>query len=59
MATEPGLSYLIDIHRDSGPRKSTTKTINGKDYAQLYFVVGLENPNWEKNQEFAKKFIPS
>lgn len=55
MAIEPGLSYLIDIHRDSGPRKSTTKTINGKDYAQLYFVVGLENPNWEKNQEFAKK----
>ncbi|MGG0716424.1 stage II sporulation protein P [Robertmurraya massiliosenegalensis] len=43
------LTYLIDIHRDSNRKKDTTKQINGKSYAKLAFVLGAENPNYEKN----------
>lgn len=55
MAQNRDLTYFIDIHRDSRPRKSTTATINGKAYAQAYFVIGMRNPSWEKNQQFALK----
>lgn len=54
-AVHPELTYLFDIHRDSSSRDKTTITINGKDYAQLYFVVGQKNPNWEKNEQFASQ----
>lgn len=46
--------YFIDIHRDSLGRETTTKTINGKSYARLYFVVGKENKNYLENLEVAK-----
>lgn len=49
------LSYFLDIHRDSQPRKITTITINGKTYARLFFIVGKENKNYEKNLAFAQK----
>lgn len=54
-ATNSNLTYLFDIHRDSQKRSKTTVTINQQDYAQIYFVVGEKNPNWEQNMEFAKK----
>ena len=47
------LTYLIDIHRDSRRKKDTTKEINGKSYAKLAFVIGAENPNYEKNLKLA------
>lgn len=47
--------YYIDIHRDSARKDITTKTINGKKYARLYFVVGKENKNYLENLDFAKK----
>ncbi|MBS4214760.1 stage II sporulation protein P [Neobacillus rhizophilus] len=46
--------YFIDIHRDSLGKETTTKTINGKSYARLYFVVGKENKNYLENLEVAK-----
>ncbi len=49
------LKYFIDIHRDSARGKLTTKTINGKSYARLYFVIGKENKNYQENLEFVKK----
>lgn len=49
------LTYLIDIHRDSKRKKYTTKEINGKSYAKLAFVIGAENPNYEKNFKLAKE----
>ncbi|MCM3597204.1 stage II sporulation protein P [Metabacillus idriensis] len=52
---EGDLEYYIDIHRDSARKKSTTKTINGKDYARLYFVIGKGHAAYEKNEAFAKK----
>lgn len=49
------LKYFIDVHRDSVSRNYTTIEIDGKTYAKLYFVIGLENPNYKYNMEFAKK----
>ncbi|MBP1989966.1 stage II sporulation protein P [Paenibacillus eucommiae] len=57
MIVNKEIKYLFDIHRDSGPRKATTTIINGKDYAQLYIIIGAENPKWKENTEFAKEFI--
>lgn len=55
MATEDSINYLIDIHRDSQPKKMTTTTINGKPFARLFFVVGKENKNYEENVHLAKE----
>ncbi len=49
------LTYLIDIHRDSQRREKTTININGKSYAKLAFVIGAENPNYEKNVKLASQ----
>jgi stage II sporulation protein P len=55
MAQNNHLNYLIDIHRDSQPKEVTTKTINGKQYARLFFVVGKENKNFQENLATAKE----
>ena len=51
----PTLKYFIDIHRDSLSKDKTTINIDGKDYAKVIFLIGLENPNYEKNLEFTEK----
>lgn len=55
MAQHGKLDMIFDLHRDALARNKTTVTINGKDYAQVYFIVGKKNPNWEQNLEFANK----
>ncbi|AOH55774.1 stage II sporulation protein P [Peribacillus muralis] len=55
LATNKDLEYLIDIHRDSKRKKYTTITINGKQYAKIAFVIGGNNPNFEKNAALANK----
>jgi stage II sporulation protein P len=55
MAEHDTLTYLFDIHRDSQPRGYTTATIDGKDYAQVYFIIGKGNPGWRENEAFAAK----
>lgn len=47
------LQFFFDIHRDSAKRQKTTVTINGKDYAKVYFIIGHRNPNWRDNEKFA------
>lgn len=49
------VTYLIDIHRDSQRHSKTTTTINGVNYAQVYFIIGHANKNWRENEEFASK----
>lgn len=49
------LTYLIDIHRDSLRKEKTTKVINGKSYAKLAFVIGSDNPHFEKNFKLANE----
>ena len=47
--------YFIDVHRDSQRKKVTTINIDGKDYAKVCFIIGGENPNYEKNLKLAKE----
>jgi stage II sporulation protein P len=54
-AAHPDLNYYFDIHRDSSSRERTTVTIDKKDYAQVYFIIGGKNPSWKKNEEFANQ----
>jgi len=54
-ATYPDLQYYFDIHRDSQRRDLTTAKIDGVEYAQVYFVIGHKNPNWQQNEAFAQK----
>ena len=51
----PSLEYFIDIHRDSLSKDKTTISIEGKDYAKILFIVGMENPNYEENLAFTEK----
>lgn len=45
------LKYYIDIHRDSVSKSVTTVEIDGKSYAKILFVLGLENDNYKENQK--------
>ena len=54
MKKNPNLKLLIDLHRDSIRKKDSTVTIDGKDYAKILFVVGLENKNYQKNLQLAE-----
>jgi len=47
----PSLIYFIDLHRDSVSRSITTTKINDVSYAKLMFLLGLENENYQKNEE--------
>jgi stage II sporulation protein P len=55
IAQNDELDELIDIHRDSQRHTKTTTTINGKSYAQVYFILGHANKDWKKNEAFANK----
>lgn len=48
------LTYLFDIHRDSRRKEDTTVTINGEDYAQLFFVIGADFESNQDNIELAR-----
>jgi stage II sporulation protein P len=54
-ASHPDLKFYFDIHRDSQRREKTTVRIDGKDYAQIYFIIGGKNPNWKENEQFASQ----
>lgn len=45
---------IIDLHRDSATRKTTSLTYNNQSYAKLYFVVGENYPNFKLNRSNAE-----
>ncbi|MBQ9757489.1 MAG: stage II sporulation protein P [Clostridia bacterium] len=61
----PGIKIVLDIHRDAfvyddGSKAKFVTKIDGKETAQLMFVVGssgggLEHPNWRSNMKLAVK----
>lgn len=51
----PTLKYFIDFHRDSSVKSRTTTTIDGKDYAKVMFLIGLEHDNYQANLDLATK----
>lgn len=55
LSKHKSIEYVFDIHRDSEAKNQTTITYHNQNYAQLYFVVGRENPNWKETMEFATR----
>lgn len=51
----PTLNYFIDLHRDSVKRSISTTSINGKNYAKILFIVGLENSNYPENLKVTER----
>lgn len=51
----PTLTYYIDLHRDSVSRKVSATTIDGKNYAKILFLIGLENQDYAKNLAMTEK----
>lgn len=49
----PNLKLLIDLHRDAIPASASTTVIDGKSYAKVLFVVGMEHENANANLELA------
>ena len=50
----PSLQYFFDLHRDSISYENSTLEMNGKKYAKILFVIGIEHDGYEKNLEFAQ-----
>lgn len=50
----PSLNFFIDLHRDAASYDRTVTEIDGKKYAKIMFVVGLEHDNYEENLTLAK-----
>lgn len=49
------LTYFVDLHRDSVGKEISTIEINGKKYAKILFLLGLENDNYKKNEVIIEK----
>lgn len=50
----PSLDFFIDLHRDAASYDRTVTEIDGKKYAKILFVVGLEHENYEPNLQLAR-----
>lgn len=62
LVNNKSVKYMIDIHRDSTRIDKTLYEKNGKQYARIMFVVGLEHVNYKKNLNLAielNKYIES
>ena len=51
----PDLKLVIDLHRDSLKKEKSTVSIDGKNYANIVFVVGKEHKNAAINLANATK----
>ena len=49
------LRYFVDLHRDSVSKDISTIEINGKKYAKILFILGLENESYKKNEVVISK----
>ncbi|WP_459501149.1 stage II sporulation protein P [Bacillus sp. C1] len=54
LAQNDKIMFPIDIHRDDQRKNVTTKVINGKSYARLYFIIGMENKGHSQNEKIAR-----
>ncbi len=53
MKQDGDLKFFFDIHRDYLGKDLTTVSINGKEYARTFFVIGGEHARYEQNKELA------
>lgn len=49
IANNANLKYFIDFHRDSVSKQKSTISYNGKNYAKVLFLIGLDNANYSAN----------
>ena len=49
------LKYFIDIHRDAIPYESSILKYNGKTYAKILFVIGVDHEGYLENLNLAEK----
>lgn len=54
-AANPEIQFVFDLHRDDSAREKSTLTVDGKDYAKVFLIIGQKNPQWEKNEAFASQ----
>lgn len=55
IAKYPSVELFIDLHRDALNHETATIEYNGKNYAKVLFVVGLEHSNYQKNLDLANE----
>lgn len=55
LAQNEDIAFPVDIHRDSATKEKTTKVINGKSYARLYFIIGMDNQGRDENIKITKE----
>lgn len=46
---------LLDVHRDAAPPNAYRRVVNGQTIAQMIFVIGNQNPNYQANLAYAKQ----
>lgn len=51
----PSIEMIIDLHRDSATKNATQVSIDGKSYAKVLFVVGMDYEGYETNLEIAEQ----
>lgn len=51
----PSIIYFIDLHRDGIDKSLSTVTINGKAYAKMMFLLGMNHDDANKNLEVVTK----
>lgn len=55
MLRQQNPNALLDIHRDALERRFYTAKVEGRELAQVQFVVGRQNPNMRSNKQFAQE----
>ncbi len=55
IAKYPSVEIFIDLHRDALNHNLATVEYDGKNYAKVLFVVGLEHNNYEQNLALANE----
>lgn len=55
VAEYPSVEIFIDLHRDALSHNLATVDHDGKNYAKILFVVGLEHNNYQTNLDFANE----
>lgn len=51
----PSVELFIDLHRDALNHATATVEHDGKNYAKILFVVGLEHNNYKQNLDLANE----
>ena len=60
LGREPELRLVLDLHRDAavdanGNQFATSATVDGRESAQIMFLIGTGHPNWQENMALAVK----